>query len=89
MSWEDILKKKWDITNPLRPPLMGTNYYQGKDREKVIRLAQDNMDKFDEEEEKLIRFYIKSLEDKYDKDTFEALRFELKKKDLLRAKGRF
>jgi|TARA_R100000149_G_scaffold54984_1_gene24227 hypothetical protein len=54
-----------------------------------IRLAQDNMDKFDEEEKKLIRFYIKSLEDKYDKDTFEALRFELKKKDLLRAKGRF
>ena len=54
-----------------------------------IRLAQDNMDKFDEEEKKLIRFYIKSLEDKYDKDTFEALRFELKKKDLLHAKGRF
>jgi len=54
-----------------------------------IRLAQDNMDKFDKEEKKLIRFFIKSLEDKYDKNTFEALRFELKKKDLLRAKGRF
>lgn len=54
-----------------------------------IRLAQDNIDKFDEEEKKLIRFYIRSLEDKYDKNTLEALKFELKKKDLLRAKGRF
>ncbi len=48
-----------------------------------IRLAQDNMDKFDEEEKKLIRFYIKSLEDKYDKNTLEALKFELNKKELL------
>tara|TARA_R110000744_G_C19218829_1_gene546888 strand:+ start:42 stop:254 length:213 start_codon:yes stop_codon:yes gene_type:complete len=54
-----------------------------------IRLAQDNMDKFDEDEKKIINYYIKSLENKYDKNTFEALRFELKKKDLLRAKGRF
>lgn len=59
------------------------------DASNFIRLAQDNMDKFDEDEKKLIRFYINSLEDKYDKDTLEALRFELKKKDLLRAKGRF
>tara|TARA_R110000782_G_scaffold158549_1_gene250664 strand:- start:24 stop:230 length:207 start_codon:yes stop_codon:yes gene_type:complete len=59
------------------------------DASNFIRLAQDSMDKFDEEEKKLIRFYINSLENKYDKDTLEALKFELKKKDLLHAKGRF
>ena len=50
---------------------------------KLIRLAQDNMDKFDENEKKLIGFYIKSLENKFDKGRFEALKFELNKKELL------
>tara|TARA_R100000152_G_C6718261_1_gene144667 strand:- start:667 stop:909 length:243 start_codon:yes stop_codon:yes gene_type:complete len=51
---------------------------------KLIRLAQDNMDKFDEDEKKLIGFYIKSLENKFDKGRFEALKFELGRKGLLR-----
>ena len=51
---------------------------------KLIKLAQDNMDKFDEDEKKLIEFYIKSLENKFDKERFEALKFELGRKDLLR-----
>ena len=54
-----------------------------------IKLAKDNMGKFDKDEKKIVNYLINSLEDKYDKNTFEALRFELKKKDLLRAKGRF
>jgi|TARA_Y100000114_G_C11761014_1_gene329739 hypothetical protein len=53
-----------------------------------IKLAKDNMDKFDKDEKKIVNYLINSLENKYDKNTFEALRFELKKKDLLRAKGR-
>jgi|TARA_R100000482_G_scaffold69274_1_gene26085 hypothetical protein len=54
-----------------------------------IKLAKDNMGKFDKDEKKIVNYLINSLEDKYDKNTFEALRFELKKKDLIRAKGRF
>lgn len=53
-----------------------------------IKLAKDNMGKFDKDEKKIVNYLINSLEDKYDKNTFEALRFELKKKDLIRAKGR-
>jgi hypothetical protein len=46
------------------------------------------LDALDEDEKKIVNYLINSLENKYDKNTFEALRFELKKKDLLRAKGR-
>ena len=53
-----------------------------------IKLAKDNMGKFDKDEKKIDKYLNNSLEDKYDKNTFEALRFELKKKDLIRAKGR-
>ena len=53
-----------------------------------IKLAKDYMGKFDKDEKKIVNYLINSLEDKYDKNTFEALRFELKKKDLIRAKGR-
>ena len=53
-----------------------------------IKLAKDNMGKFDKDEKKIVNYLINSLEDKYDKNTFEALRFELKKKDLIRSKGR-
>ena len=53
-----------------------------------IKLAKDNMGKFDKDEKKIVNYLINSLEDKYDKNTFEALRFELKKKNLIRAKGR-
>ena len=63
-----------------------------KNEEKVsnfIKLAKDNMDKFDKDEKKIVNYLINSLEDKYDKNIFESLRFELKKKDLLSAKGRF
>jgi|15BtaG_2_1085339.scaffolds.fasta_scaffold32608_2 hypothetical protein len=41
MNWEDALKKKWDITNPLRPPLVGSDYYgSSDDKEKQKRMKQ-------------------------------------------------
>mgnify|MGYP003127522387 CR=1 FL=1 len=57
-----------------------------KNEEKVsnfIKLAKDNIDKFDKDEEKMVNYLINSLEDKYDRNTFEALKFELNKKELL------
>lgn len=57
--------------------------------ESFIKLAKDNMDKFDKNEKEIVRLLIESLENKYDKDTLEALKFELKQKDLFSAKTRF
>tara|TARA_R100000700_G_C3120585_1_gene109754 strand:+ start:545 stop:778 length:234 start_codon:yes stop_codon:yes gene_type:complete len=63
-----------------------------KNEEKVsnfIKLAKNNMDKFNEDEKIMVNYLINFLEDKYDRNIFEALRFELKKKDLIHAKSRF
>ena len=48
-----------------------------------INNAKDNLDKFNEEEKKLVMSYIKSLENKYDKNTLYSLATELHKKNLL------
>tara|TARA_R100000734_G_C3303519_1_gene94043 strand:+ start:79 stop:312 length:234 start_codon:yes stop_codon:yes gene_type:complete len=45
--------------------------------------AKNNLDKFNEEEKKLVMSYIESLENKYDKNTLFLLATEMHKKDLL------
>ena len=41
MNWEDALKKKWDITNPLRPPLVGSDYYGSSDDKEKQKIEQE------------------------------------------------
>jgi len=90
MSWKDILKLDMEEARKLGEKYAPKDMEEARTNKNkkavsnIIRLAQDNMDKFDKEEKELIGYYIKSLEGKYDKNTFTALKFELGRKDLLR-----
>ena len=68
MSWEDILQKKWDITNPLRPPLVGNDFY-GRSKEK--RSAEEILSNLAES----VAFDEKDLDDvakNFEKKGFKA-----------------
>ena len=95
MTWEHILKisTKDAIADARRyaPEEMGRRSVQAllpitRDNEMadLIKLAKDNMDKFDKDEKERVKFFIDSLKDKYDRNTFTALKIELHKKGLLR-----
>jgi|9_EtaG_2_1085328.scaffolds.fasta_scaffold06263_5 hypothetical protein len=99
MAWKDILKaplneREMAEAREFMPEEMGRRSVQAllpitrdNDMADLIKLAKDNMDKFDKDEKERVNFFINSLENKYDKNIVTALRLEIGKlyrKGLLR-----
>lgn len=54
---------------------------------RFIKLAEDNMDKFNEQDKPLVIMYITGLKKKFDRETFEGLRMVLRENDLIDSHG--
>lgn len=54
---------------------------------RFIKLAEDNMDKFNEQDKQLVLMYIAGLKKKFDRETFEGLRMVLRENDLIDSHG--
>jgi len=80
---EEMKRRSIQTFRPITTPVKLPQVLESSAAE-LIKLAKDNMDKFDKDEKERVNFFINSLEDKYDKNTSTALRLELHRKGLFR-----
>ena len=86
MSWEDIIK----ISPYERATAEEFAFGDVKARkvEKIVKLTEDNMDKFQSEDKDYVLLMLKMLKENYSENIYQGLKLLLRDYDIIGVKGR-